>query len=521
MDSSRSFRNIIDRCLAGQADIKVIGSLNNGEKALEFLMRQKPDLVTLDVEMPVMDGIQTLRVIQIINRERPEHERIGCIMVSASTKRGASITLKCLENGAFDFITKPGGDSSSAEENFQELKNQLLPKIRAYAQKYVFPKKPRSLIEEGEKKLLTREVGQEKIKVLIVDDSRIFRNIVEKTISQHPDIQVIGSVWNGVKALEFIMKERPHVVSLDLEMPEMDGLETLRVIQIINRTQSDQIPIGIIMVSAYTSKGAEVTLECLEGGAFDFVPKVEQNKSREENFAHLKEQLLPKILAYAKKHVYRERRFQRVVGLPRIIPVRPGGLRVRALFIGVSTGGPKALMTLMPQLSVILKMPIFIVQHMPPNFTESLANSLDGVCSGHKVIEAPHMKEVVNDCIYIAPGGVHLKVQKGAGSRIVTAHGHGPRDSGCKPSVNELFKSGVKVYGSGMLAIILTGMGRDGSDSLPLLKKRGVRVLVQDEESSVVWGMPGSALSTGLVDEVLPLDKIPERLKALIGNTIK
>lgn len=354
-----------------------------------------------------------------------------------------------------------------------------------------------------------------KTKVLIVDDSVIFRSSVEDCLSEEADIEVIGSVRNGAKAIDFINSKRPHLVTLDVEMPEMDGLATLHAIQDINGSDRSFPPIGVIMVSAHTQKGADTTIEALEAGAFDFITKP-NTKSQEENRESLKRQLLAKTRYFASRLIsskladhktgYRQ-------PMPR--PARPALIsKTKALFIGVSTGGPKALATILPRISENTNAPIFIVQHMPPDFTASLAASLDAKCR-HTAMEGQNNEPVRENHIYIAPGDRHMLLRKkGNGVHIVV--NKQPPENGTRPSADVLFRSAPIAYGSNIVAMILTGMGNDGTQGIESVKRAGGHVIVQDEETSVVWGMPGSAVSSGCVDEILPLDKIPQRLQKIL-----
>jgi two-component system chemotaxis response regulator CheB len=347
--------------------------------------------------------------------------------------------------------------------------------------------------------------------VLIVDDSRIFRSIVEDSLKEEDDIKVIGSVRNGAKAIEFIRVNRPDVVTLDMEMPEMNGLETLRAIREINASQPFLPPIGVIMLSVFTRKGADSTMTALEEGAFDFIAKPE-GKNVLENIQSLRRQLAAKIRFFASRRL--------ATHLPNLsetrkteiskIEIRPAPLantHFRAILIGVSTGGPKALMTLLPALCERLDIPIFLVQHMPPTFTASLATSLDAKCA-YTVIEARHNDRVQPRYAYIAPGGKHLMLRR-HGDEIFTVINDQAPDNGCRPSVNVLFRSAPTVFGGDLIAVILTGMGADGSNAIGAIKRAGGHVIAQDEATSVVWGMPGSAVATGYVDQVLPLQDIP------------
>ncbi len=350
------------------------------------------------------------------------------------------------------------------------------------------------------------------VKILIVDDSVIFRKAVEAALKETDGIKVIGSVRNGVKAMEFIWEKPPDLVTLDIEMPDMDGLQTLEQIQKYNSEHSYSKPIGVIMLSSHTKKGADTTIKALELGAFDFITKPESN-SESESIEFLKRSLIPRVYNFATR---------RDLGVKTTLPppqleitkeikkekiIEPQAA-INSLFIGISTGGPKSLNDMLPKLCSVTTQPIFIVQHMPPAFTESLAESLGKKCS-HRVKEAQDGEVVCDRTVYIAKGGYHMVVRKSAGNRVLLGIIDQPPENGCKPSVDVLFRSIPAAYDSGAIAMILTGMGNDGSQSLRLLKRSGIIVLAQDEASSVVWGMPRAAFETGLVDKVVSLLDIP------------
>ncbi len=358
-----------------------------------------------------------------------------------------------------------------------------------------------------------------KTKVLIVDDSRIFRSIVEESLADEEDIEVIGSVRNGIKALEFIQSTRPDLVTLDVEMPDMNGLETLKAIEAINQSHDDLPPIGVIMLSAFTRQGAEITIEALEAGAFDFITKPETEKL-ENSLGLLSRKLKAKIRLFTSQHPDSATKSRFVVSKSPFLNISraPRSTHIQAILIGTSTGGPKALVTILPVLCQKVDLPIFIVQHMPSTFTESLANSLDRICS-HTVIEVTETTPVQTHHVYIAPGGGHMLIRRQE-NKIVIITNQQPPEKGCRPSVDVLFRSAAPVFGGNVVAIILTGMGDDGVKGIGTLKRAGAEIIAQDESSSVVWGMPGSAIESGHVDIVLPLLKIPEAVARIVyGET--
>jgi two-component system, chemotaxis family, protein-glutamate methylesterase/glutaminase len=364
-------------------------------------------------------------------------------------------------------------------------------------------------------------------KILIVDDSRIFRAALEASLAGQEDIEIVGSVFSGEKALEFIDASPPDLVTLDVEMPGMGGLETLKVIQKINSGMTPGMEIGVVMVSAYTKRGADITVQALQAGAFDFVAKPSSLQS-EENVNILRQQLLNKI------RLFMGERHRKLMALnPAALQLaktakkalRSSGTRLlesarrqafRAIVIAASTGGPKALEILLPDLVRRTDLPILVVQHMPPKFTQSLAENL-ARHSGCAVVEANDGEAVREKCVYIAPGGKHLLLRSDHGRLLLGLNDQSP-ENGCCPSADVLFRSAATAIQGGVLAIVLTGMGRDGTAGLSAIKRAGGYAMVQDEGTSVVWGMPGSAAEAGLADEILPLGDIAEAVEALIAS---
>jgi two-component system chemotaxis response regulator CheB len=366
----------------------------------------------------------------------------------------------------------------------------------------------------------------ETARVLIVDDSRIFRAAIEEALADQDGIAVAGSVFSGEKALEFIRATPPDLVTLDVEMPGLGGLETLDAIQRFNAGRPDDPPVGVLMVSAHTRRGADVTVRALQAGAFDFVTKPHGPSAAASQRA-LREELVPRIRSFLL------RRQRPASGTVRQSPPPPSGTpraalgpprTTRAVLIAASTGGPQALGVLLPALCAGLKVPVFVVQHMPaafPEFARSLADQLARL-TGRPVVEARDGDEAVPGTVYIAPSDRHLLLRTGPGRAVVTALNDQPKENGFRPSADVLFRSAAVVLGGEAVAVVLTGMTgdrvADGTAGLRPLKRAGARVIAQDEASSVVWGMPGSVVAAGLADAVLPLGEIAAAVRALVAT---
>ena len=356
------------------------------------------------------------------------------------------------------------------------------------------------------------------LRLLIVDDSRIFRSAVQDALQGRADVKVVGSVWSGEKALEFIRESPPDLVTLDVNMPGQGGLETLRLIQEFNQSRSGIRPIGVLLVSALTSRGALTTIEGLQGGAFDFIRKPD-GPDESENQAQLQQALLEKIELYFQRMGFRSPKSSpaSLTPVPKPEP-KPAG-RYSVLAIGSSTGGPEALARVLPEVTRKCRCPIFIVQHLPAGMTGYFAESLANKCS-YQVHEAKDDQLVEDNTIYIAPGGKHMVLRKQDG-RVLIALNDLPPENGCRPSVDVFFRSVGSIYPQSVVAIVLTGMGTDGAKGLAPLKRNGAYVIAQDEATSVVWGMPGAAVATNLVDEILPVDRIGPAVVKLLAARAK
>jgi two-component system chemotaxis response regulator CheB len=338
-----------------------------------------------------------------------------------------------------------------------------------------------------------------KIKVLVVDDSAVIRKILSEILKEDPELDVVGMASSGKTALQQIDYLKPDIVTLDIAMPEMDGLETLRHI----RSKDKHLP--VIMFSSLTEEGAVATMEALDLGANDFISKPSARGNTSQTGDRIRNELKERIKALTRAHISTPakpfRPQQRTNAQP---------LEIKAIGIAVSTGGPNALVELVGTLSPDLSVPIFITQHMPPYFTRILADRLSSRGT-LEVVEAQHTQRVEPARIYIAPGDFHLEVQR-EGDGIFTVLSQAAPENSCRPSADVMFRSLARVYGSKVLALVMTGMGVDGQKGCETIKQRGGLVFAQDEASSTVWGMPGAVVTAGLADDVLPLSKLGDAI---------
>jgi two-component system chemotaxis response regulator CheB len=365
----------------------------------------------------------------------------------------------------------------------------------------------------------------DKLKALVVDDSVLYRKILTDILSTFSDVEVIGSAHNGKAALQKIKDLKPDLVTLDFEMPELNGIQTLREIKKIS---SD---VKSVMVSAHTQAGAKITMEALEEGAFDFIAKP-NTQNLAENKNTLRRQLQPIINVVSVKVRLKGKKvaptpITRATPAPLPTPrrqVAPTPItqrmkammsgKVEAVGIGISTGGPNALTHVIPKLPENFKVPVLIVQHMPPLFTSALADSLNKK-SRITVQEAKEGMPILPGNVYIAPGGKQMKIEKNGAQTVARITDDAPENN-CKPAADYLFRSIAKLYKGNALGVIMTGMGSDGTKGLIIMKKLGSKIIAQDERTCTVFGMPMEAMRAGVVDVMAPLQKIADEIMSSV-----
>lgn len=367
-------------------------------------------------------------------------------------------------------------------------------------------------------------ISPRKLRVLVVDDTIVYRKSVSDIIAEIPGVELAGVAHNGKIAMDKIASLKPDLLTLDIEMPVMNGLEVLAELK------KHHPEIGVVMLSTLTADGSVMTLKALELGAFDFILKP-QSKSLVEGKREIRRLLEPILDAYIKSRSGRH--LLRTAGtvpakiaapstvVPKVAarngapPTRTAALRrskSEIITIGISTGGPNALNQVLPLLPADINVPVLIVQHMPPVFTKSLAASLDKKCR-LQVKEAEDREPILPNTIYIAPGGKQMRLVAAAdGQHRLIKITDDPPENSCKPSADYLFRSVGDYYVGRTTAVIMTGMGSDGTKGLEILKSKGAHIIAQDEASCVVYGMPKAPTERGYVDVVAPLDKIAEEI---------
>lgn len=379
--------------------------------------------------------------------------------------------------------------------------------------------------------------------VLVVDDSALYRKILTDVVKKISGVELIGTASNGRLGLEAIRRLQPNAVLLDVEMPEMNGLETLE------NVRREFPEVGVVMISGVGKRAADITVAALEKGALDFITKPD-GAGPEENHKILLDRLSPILWTFNTKRTLasvrrkhsplnerasgagtapREKpRFSAGPAAPQasaaeVAPKTPPAAassssisKIDVVAIGVSTGGPNALGVMVPGLPKDLGVPVLIVQHMPPVFTASLAKSLEKK-SRMPVVEAFEDQIIEPNTVYIAPGGKHMVVRREKnGSRFVVGLNENPPENSCRPAVDVLFRSVAAMYGKGTLAVIMTGMGQDGLNGVKALKQRGCYCLTQDEASCTIYGMPMAVDKAGLSDESIPLGNLAPRIASVV-----
>jgi two-component system chemotaxis response regulator CheB len=346
--------------------------------------------------------------------------------------------------------------------------------------------------------------GHPKFRILLVDDSSVVRRVLSDLISGDPQLEVAGTAPEGRTALKRIAELKPDLVVMDVEMPVMDGLATLKEIRKTDR----HLP--IIMFSTLTHRGATATLDALTLGADDYVPKERNSLGLAASMEDLRGDLIPKIHALCMRGLRRQGRFTPEPPPPvRHLP-RTAESQIEIVTIGVSTGGPDALCKLLPDIPRDLPVPVVMVQHMPAVFTRLLAERLS-TKSPMPVKEAGGGETLAPGTIWLAPGGKHLRLLAGTTGVGLMLDSSEPRNF-CRPSVDVMIESAVGIYGPGTLAVILTGMGSDGLHACEMVRKSGGQVVAQNEETCIVWGMPGAVVRAGLADAIQPLSSIASEI---------
>lgn len=355
------------------------------------------------------------------------------------------------------------------------------------------------------------------INIVVIDDSAFMRKSLTLMLESDPEIRVIATAREGREGIDKIMQLRPDLVTLDIEMPGMNGLDALAVIM-------KEYPLPVLMVSSLTTDGAEATFEALNMGAVDFISKDLSHVS--VNIVKIREELIAKVKSIVHSPVVRKRFVKGGNNGGSVHPTRiptkllsvdaPQTSEFAALVVGVSTGGPHALLRLLPALPSSFPLGIAVVQHMPPHFTKSMAERLNSLSHLH-VKEAEQGDRIEEGTILIAPGGKHMTFAREANA-IVAVISDEPKTALYRPSADVMMSSAASMFREPIIGLIMTGMGKDGLEGLKLIKHNGGFVIAQDEDSCVVYGMPKAAVDEGIADSIVSLDSLAESLVHLTNG---
>lgn len=464
-------------------DFELVSVANNGQEAIDAVKNNDIDIVTLDVNMPLMGGSEACKLLKEIQPD------LKIIIISSLTQDTIQTHLQALYSGSDDYIEKP---RISKESDLERFSMEMVEKLRSHGKATV--SKPKEIKKNNE------------INVLVVDDSSVIRVTLTRILSEDSQINVIGTAFNGIAALHEIKKQQPDIVLLDVEMPEMDGITVLPIIK------KDYPNVKVMMVSSLTKANAKVSIDALALGAEDFVekPALGRDANALENF---KRSLIMKIKALmqdthtpvpAKNVVGNIKHVTGKVKLQKGSDEKPDVLAVIA-----STGGPKALEEFFLSIDKKnwnLNVPIFIVQHMPETFTTFLAERINSMIElGCK--EGIDKEKISANNIYLAPGGHHMEAIGMPNNCQISLNKDEPVNF-CRPAADPTLDSLVKIYQDRILVVVLTGMGSDGLNGSKNIANAGGTVIAQDQETSVVWGMPGAVAKAGICSKVAPIEEL-------------
>ncbi len=465
VDDTGVMRHVLSASLR-KLDFDVIEA-DNGAAAIQAIYTGNgADIIFVDWKMPTMDGMEFVRQL----RRDETFKRIPICMVSSKSEEDA--IKEAMDAGADAYMTKPFSmDTLRAKCSIARHEAFAVPSVKA-------------------------------VRVLAADGSSTTRKIITEAFAAHPDLQLVATAATASICLQKVRQFNPDLLIVDLDSPEVDGLNVLKALQ------KSHPHLQSLALIEHSDRGAQEAFDGMQAGAGDFLLKDDT----------LRDQLIPKL-----RHVLKQSAttsgLQPAVESKTPIKVRDTFRTIRreVIAIGVSTGGPNALATFLPMLPKSLNVPLLIVQHMPPRFTQLLAERLDAECGIH-VVEATADMELQPGTAYIAPGDHHLTIKR-EGTKIVTALNQGPQENSCRPAVDVLFRSVADVYGASAIAIVLTGMGKDGYSGTQILKRAGAYVIAQDKDSSVVWGMPRFIAEAGLANAVVPIDQVAIEVQRCLSRS--
>lgn len=498
VDDSPVILTLLGKILNSEG-FKVTATAKNGREALEILKTKKFDAITLDLHMPELDGLGFLK-------ERGANST-PVLIVSSVNREDTSIAQKAISMGAKDYVEKP------SLENLSQAGNEIRSKLKTIVQFANEKQAPvdsfnnaasaSSTVSAGkvENRSLTQAtaaVANKKIKVLVVDDSATIRTLLTKILSSDPQFEVVAQAEKPSQVEALIKQHKPDVITLDIHMPEMDGVQLLKKIHPLYK-------IPTVMISSMSKEDGPQVLQALEIGAVDYIQKPQASEMYEASQT-IRDRL--KIAAQAK--VFSQNKPVRKLTGTQITSINEG-----LILIGASTGGTEALRVVLESLPAQIP-PILIVQHIPPVFSAAFAQRLNSICP-FEVKEAANGDEVKPNRVLIAPGAQQMAIKK-SGSNLIVQINNDPPVNRHKPSVDYMFKSVSELNIENIIAVILTGMGADGAREMKRLRDKGARTIAQDENTSVVFGMPREAINMGAAEFISPLDQVAEKIVRLLNS---
>ncbi|MGE0631586.1 MAG: chemotaxis-specific protein-glutamate methyltransferase CheB [Pseudobdellovibrionaceae bacterium] len=483
VDDSGTILSILSKILNADKDFTVTATAKNGLEALELVKKKKFDIITLDLHMPEMDGVGFLEATR--SMQRPP-----VVIVSSINRDDPSIAQKAIGFGAADYIEKP------SLENISEAGDELKSKLKTVMALHEVKKNSGSVAKVSSP-TLTPSLPPQKIKVLVVDDSTTIRKLLKRTLEQDPMIQVVAEAERPSEVEDLIKKHNPNVITLDIHMPEMDGVTLLKKIH-----PTYKIP--TIMISSISKEEGPQVLQALEIGAVDYIQKPEAS-----TLAQISVQIQERVKMAAQVQL------RKGVQLKKKASSRLAGKSDKIVLVGSSTGGTEALRVVLESMPAQIP-PIVIVQHIPPVFSAAFAKRLNDLCP-FEVHEAIDGEEVLPNKVLVAPGGKQLSFRS-SGEKLFIKITDDPPMNRHKPSVDFMYKSALDLGIPNVIGVILTGMGADGAKMMKKLRDSGSRTIAQNKETCVVFGMPREAIEAGGAEFIKPLEDIAETIMKLASE---
>jgi len=497
VDDSPVILTLLGKILNSEG-FKVTATAKNGREALEILKAKKFDAITLDLHMPELDGLGFLK--ELGTNSTP------VLIVSSVNREDTSIAQKAISMGAKDYVEKP------SLENLSQAGNEIRSKLKTIVQ---FASKKQAPVESFKTTGASRadslvsvasvptsststSTNNKKIKVMVVDDSATIRTLLAKILSSDPQFEVVAQAEKPSQVEALIKQHKPDVITLDIHMPEMDGVQLLKKIHPLYK-------IPTVMISSMSKEDGPQVLQALEIGAVDYIQKPQASEMFEAS-----QVIRDRLRIAAKAKVFAQNKPIKKLSGAQINSIDDG-----LIVIGASTGGTEALRVVLESLPAQIP-PILIVQHIPPVFSTAFAQRLNSICP-FEVKEAANGDEIKPNRVLIAPGAFQMAVKKSGPKLIVQINSDAPVNRH-KPSVDYMFKSVSDLNIENVIAVILTGMGADGARELKRLRERGARTIAQDENTSVVFGMPREAINMGAAEFVSPLDQVAEKIVRLLNS---